>query len=553
MTEKSALSSTMRIDLTVDEDASAVGQRQTGPSDEPPGASCRLIGGPDFRELLSHVYDAALITDLEGSVVSANERAVTFLNCDFDVMLGVNVVDVISGASRELLGTIRQNLQDERFVLIQAVCLQIGGGGFPAEISVNVLHLSDAEYLCFFIRDITLRREQEQRLRSGFNALHNAGSGVGVCDMEGHITYCNPALTSLLGCEDGADPTGTNLWEYLDEPADAEPIVRSVSSQDVWAGELCLRRWDGRNITVQASVAPNVTGGEGDPGELKGMVFSLIDTTLQKAAMAEVMRHHEKIEEDLNLAREFQQALMRRSYPVFPKGVRPEDSVLQFAHVYRPCGAVGGDSFEFLRFSDTKAGIIVYDVMGHGVRSALIVATVHGLIQEIRAKSEDPGSFLAMLNQDLALTFRESGQDAFVTALYLVVDTEARVVRVASAGHPRPVHARREAGSVEKVQLRKGVRGPALGLFPDISYETDERPFCEGDVLVLYTDGVGEARNDYGGNFESLGVETALRRRVSLPLVAMLEGVLEDAAAFCGSASFSDDVCLCAVEFVDRR
>ena len=82
---------------------------------------------------------------------------------------------MISGADQSLIDTLCENLENERFTLIQAYCVRKDGSFFPSEIAVNKLHL-ESKHLCFFLRDITVRRQAEEMLRTEHNAIQNSGS-----------------------------------------------------------------------------------------------------------------------------------------------------------------------------------------------------------------------------------------------------------------------------------------------------------------------------------------------------------------------------------------
>jgi PAS domain S-box-containing protein len=116
----------------------------------------------NFQELFQGVYDAALITNRNGTIIDANVRAVQFLDFERDELRQRNVLDILSGADEALLTTIADTLIEDRFVLIQAYCARRDGSLFPAEISTNLLNLSGNDYLCFFIRDITRRIQAEE-------------------------------------------------------------------------------------------------------------------------------------------------------------------------------------------------------------------------------------------------------------------------------------------------------------------------------------------------------------------------------------------------------
>ena len=117
----------------------------------------------------------------------------------------------------------------------------------------------------------------------------------------------------------------------------------------------------------------------------------LVNAELARS-QAELRKKNEILEDDLKMAREIQQAILPQQYPAFPPGVPPESSLLHFCHRYHPTGQVGGDFFNVLRLSDTQAGLFICDVMGHGVRSALVTAMVRALVEELRPMAMDPAN-----------------------------------------------------------------------------------------------------------------------------------------------------------------
>src|SRR6201999_3791802 len=125
-------------------------------------------------------------------------------------------------------------------------------------------------------------------------------------------------------------------------------------------------------------------------------------------------------------------------YPTFPRSANSRDSRLRFSHRYQPTGAVGGDYFNVIPLSDTEAGVFICDVMGHGVRSALVAAMVRALVEELKPLGGDPGKLLTQLNHDLYSILKHAGSPTLTTAFYLTADTATGQLRFANAGHPKP-------------------------------------------------------------------------------------------------------------------
>jgi phosphoserine phosphatase RsbU/P len=261
-------------------------------------------------------------------------------------------------------------------------------------------------------------------------------------------------------------------------------------------------------------------------------------------------RQHEQLETDLTMASEVQQALLPQGYPVFPAGVVPEASRLRFCHHWIPSHQVAGDYFSVFPVSDTAAGVFQCDVMGHGVRAALITALLRGLLREQQALAADPGAFLGALNRQLQGLLARVGDLVYVTAVYLVVDTAAGEVRLANAGHPTPLHLERGAGRVTPCALPYGP-GPALGLMPEFIYDTAARPLAAGDAVLLFTDGIYEVEGMDGEQLGQDRLRDSIAARLKERTPQLLDGLLADVQAYRppGIAGLPDDVCLVAVDF----
>ncbi len=545
MVPSKQLSSTMRIDIVPDDVPAVHAPLEESIAAITTGPTCPVVGGAEFRELLAHLYDACIIVALDGRVVSANERATQFFQYDLQTFFDLTIYNLISGLAESDFLEIDNGLGNEKFVLLQAFCPRSDGSLFPAEIAINKLHLNNEQYFCYFVRDRTLQREQEEQMRTGTIALRNAGSAIGVIDADGSIVYANPAMESLLGDGAGLSLEEICLWNHFQNHAQVDRILAEVLEGRRWSDDVTLNTLGGDTVTARASVAPNF-GADGEA--FSGMIISLNDITEQMWTQLELAKRASQMEEDLELAREFQQAFMRRQYPTLPPDTDEADSAVRFGHLSQPSGSVGGDFFTLVPISTTKVGVFISDVMGHGVRSALIVATARGLVEELRDVAHDPAAFLTAFNRDLSAILKQTGQTAFVTAIYAVIDLEAAVMLSANAGHPRPISLHRTTQQVEKLQIAPGLRGPALGLFDDYQYEVDSRPISAGDTFFLYTDGLSEAENAEGEPFDSPRIEAVIRDHQDQPLAAMLNEIVRHCQDFCGTEDFDDDICMVAVE-----
>ena len=275
-----------------------------------------------------------------------------------------------------------------------------------------------------------------------------------------------------------------------------------------------------------------------------------------------ILSYHEKLESeiaektgeirrDLDFAKQFQANLMPRKYPEVPTAGPQPALGLNFHHIYRPASTVGGDFFNVLKLDDSKAGIFIADVMGHGARSALVTAIIATLLQDAEGIASDPAEVLKMLNQHFYKVVHNTGDVVFVSAFYLVLDVAAMTATYASAGHPSPVLLDREAGRVVELTPHLA-NNPALGLFENCSYEVFQRPIRERDLFLLFTDGLFECMNSRGEEFGRERLLRVVEDHREADLNDLADAMVDAAGTFAEHEGPADDVCLVGVE-VSRK
>jgi serine phosphatase RsbU (regulator of sigma subunit)/predicted ester cyclase len=195
-------------------------------------------------------------------------------------------------------------------------------------------------------------------------------------------------------------------------------------------------------------------------------------------------RERERIEQELRVARQIQQALLPE--------VTPELHGWQLAAYYKPAREVGGDFYDFLELEDGRLGLVVGDATGHGMPAALVMATTRGMLRAVVGSSESPGEVLARVNEALVA---EIPQSTFVTCFYGVLEPEDGRFRYANAGHNLP--CRRHYGQADELRAR----GMPLGLMPGMEYEEKEVVLKEGESALFYSDGLVEAHDPDGEMF----------------------------------------------------
>ena len=553
-------SRTMRIDLTPD----ILEQKHIARPDAGPRrpiirvtkakASTSVVGDSDFQQLLQNVYDGAVITDYTGRIVDANVRLTQFLGYEHEELCRMEVFDLLYGADETLIPMIRENLANTRFVLLQAFFVRKDETVFATETAINRLFLSGQDYLCFFVRDISLRRQAEEQLRTEHTAIQLAGSGIAIADLQSHVMYGNPTALRMWGIETQEAAQSMTLSQLFSDPTLGTTILNRVSIGQAWCQEVEACRTDGSTFFVEAAAAANFNTDD----ELTGIVLSFNDITARRHAEAQREQYAEQLrirntemEADQDMAREVQLALLPREFPTFPAGSSLEESLLIFNHFYRPSTTLGGDFFYILPISDHQAGLFVCDVMGHGMRAALITAIMRSMLEELKPIADNPGLFLSHMNREFMTILRDAQEFMFVSAAYVFFDLEKRQIGFSDAGHPNPLFVNRLRKTVAPLRPNQEPLGPALGILDKYTYPTIERPLEKGDGVLIYTDGITEAEGKGRQQYGEEHLVASARRHLSAKPDQFLSAMVSDAESFATPAGFDDDVCIVIAEVRD--
>jgi len=339
------------------------------------------------------------------------------------------------------------------------------------------------------------------------------------------------------------DSQGLGTFQMLHAAAPGVPVIVLTGLNDE---SLALQ-------AVHEGAQDYLMKGQGDGRLLvRAMRYALerARTGAQLAAYAEELRaRNAQLEADMHLAREFQLLCLPAQYPVIQAAGASGQSSLKFHHVYQPATGVGGDFFSVFALSDTTAAVLLCDVMGHGLRAALITAVLRGLIEELKPHASNPGGCLAEMNHSLHAILRRTDETILATAFLMIADCAAGEVRFASAGHPSPFHLRRRAGLVVELREHDPAHGPALGLFAEAQFPNCRFAVEPGDAIVLFTDGLQEATNGAGEEFGLERMKNILGARAEVATSTLLSEMLSQTEAFVGGATFEDDVCVVSVDF----
>jgi serine phosphatase RsbU (regulator of sigma subunit) len=227
-------------------------------------------------------------------------------------------------------------------------------------------------------------------------------------------------------------------------------------------------------------------------------VASQASIAIQNAGMHESLLARERIERDLRLAEQVQKRFLPQSVPTVP------DHEF-FAH-YHPAYEVGGDYYDFVQLPDNKIAIAVGDVSGKGVAAALMMAKFSGDTRFCILTEHEPAPASNRLNELLCAAGID---EKFITLSLSVFDLTNNQLTFASAGH-FPMMIRRADGRIE--EFGSEISGFPLGIMPESSYQQMSVNLNVGDVAVIYSDGVTDARSPQGELYDSKDNHRLLRR-----------------------------------------
>ena len=256
-----------------------------------------------------------------------------------------------------------------------------------------------------------------------------------------------------------------------------------------------------------------------------------------KQANQELAEHNARLDMELQMAQEVQASLM-------PQGITDLAGFRVVSH-YTPEIAVGGDFFDLWEVGPGQLGLLISDVMGHGVPAAFITVFIKTIVEEMREQTDDPGRLLEALNTRFDKLI-SSELSMFATAFCAVIDQSDQTLRWANAGHPFPFLIRREQGVCEPVENQS--IGEGLGFLPDSIYQTFHVPFRPSDGLFLYTDGAYELQNSQGEEFSPERLRDVLDEQSSHPATIIVDSVVQAIDRFSEGMPREDDITIVAMD-----
>jgi sigma-B regulation protein RsbU (phosphoserine phosphatase) len=237
-----------------------------------------------------------------------------------------------------------------------------------------------------------------------------------------------------------------------------------------------------------------------------------------------VAQQEQRLEHDLEMAREVQLRLLPQS--------RPQHHHAEFAARFMAARTIGGDMYDFLHYDSHRTGIALGDASGKAAPAALYAALVSGIMRAAAPRALHPEEMLRLLNDSL----QERRVDAqYVTMVYAVWNDEDQTLEISNAGAVQPLICRN--GEVETIHAE----GFPLGLFPDVSYEQFTLSTRPGDSVIFFSDGLADAQNPAGEMFGTEQLTELVQQHASLSAGELADLIMAAISEFQNGAEHFDD------------
>ncbi len=346
-----------------------------------------------------------------------------------------------------------------------------------------------------------------------------------------------PQMDGLQVIEKLKADTETNtipvLW--LTAKTQTEDKLRGL---EVGGDDYITKPFDLREVTARI----NAVLGRTRPVKYINPLINAMGEGFSEAGVAELGSH-------LQAAAEIQLKLLPEKPPVFNE--------FDFATMFRSSTSVSGDFYDFIPLSDTRLGVVLGDVKGHGIPAALLMVMIQTASRLLSNQVDCPATVLKRIN---TLLFHNTDLEQFATMVYGILEINTGRFTYANGGHCPPIHFITDSGdhkqfekSRSRVELLE-TGGMLIGAFDIATYSSDTCLLSPGDVLLLYTDGVteteGRTPNDFYGEERLIN---CFSKNLTLSAESLCDVLQTDLMEFSGTTQLKDDRAVVVIKRTDTQ
>ena len=252
-----------------------------------------------------------------------------------------------------------------------------------------------------------------------------------------------------------------------------------------------------------------------------------------KSAHDELYEKNQLIQKELEYAKRLQQFIIPKDF-----------SFIQYPLIsgrYLPIAEIGGDLYDCYKISDSKVGVLIADVTGHGIPAALVMSMAKMTFSIYAYEIFNTAELMAKINEEMRGLLLDM---QYITAFYMLIDLEAKTISFTNAGHTRPLYYRKNTDKL----IALDTNGLFLGIQDESSYEQKSIHFEPGDRCILYTDGITEIKNTRKEEFGENRLAKFLKQHTEKP-EEFCEHLLETLDHFAPLRDRKDDVAFIYINF----
>ena len=314
----------------------------------------------------------------------------------------------------------------------------------------------------------------------------------------------------------------------LDAQADPRFMMKDSVIKSNIHSAMCVPLWNNRDIigVLYADRIALLDQFTEDDLRLLTLLANLAAIKYEQAQAVERAIEMEKLQKELTLAVQIQKDFLPKK--------NPSCENFDIAGTNVPCLQVGGDYYDFITIDPCRLAVIIADVSGKGMSAALLMASLRAALHAEMQPQINLAEMTAKLND---FVHRSSASNMFITFFFGELNMKKSEFRYINAGHNPPLFIEKNG---QVTRLESG--GFCLGMFPAVTYEAKVVELAQGDMVVLYTDGITEARNT---DNQELGEETLtslLKKSLKQPAVKVVEKVMSEVTKFSTGAPPMDDM-----------
>ncbi len=494
-----------------------------------------------IQGIVDSLADALIIINEKGIIESVSPSAEKMFQYNNNEIAGLNINKLMpSPHSANHDKYIQSYIKTGEAKIIgkerEVVAIRKDGSEFPARLMISEVLTGSGRLFVGLIGDLTDRKKSEKRLKSQSAALKSAANGIVITNIEGEIEWVNPAFTKLTGYTwkevIGKNPRVLNSGKH--DTVFFENMWNTILKGEVWHDEIINKKNNGELFHEEMTITPILN----DEKEIVQFVAIKQDITERKQLEAIVIKAKERMESELNIAKDIQMSMLPLIFPAFPK--RSEIDI--YAELI-PAREVGGDFYDFYFLDENHICFVVGDVSGKGVPAALMMAVTKTLLKSQAGNDKSTASIITHVNNEIA---KDNDNYMFITVFMAILNTNTGELVYSNAGHNPSFIIEAKSKNIKKLS---DLHGPVVGAMEDMTYKESKVNINKDDIILAYTDGITEAQNLKEELYSDARFIELLENRNYNSTKTLTKEIVDSVKEFENGAEQFDDITVLAVQY----